>query len=69
MASILQFFQRGLQKTKTSLVRFSGFVRERREKWTAETYEQLEAALIGTTSDMRSPTAWCRKSATGMNAA
>ncbi|MGI6356433.1 MAG: signal recognition particle-docking protein FtsY [Lentisphaerae bacterium] len=49
MASILQFFQRGLQKTKTSLVRgFQGLFGKGGEKWTAETYEQLEAALIGT---------------------
>lgn len=49
MASILQFFQRGLQKTKTTLFRgFQGLFGKSGEKWTAATYEQLEAALIGT---------------------
>ncbi len=49
MASILQFFQRGLQKTKTTLFRgFQGLFGKGGEKWTAATYEQLEAALIGT---------------------
>ncbi len=49
MASILQFFQRGLQKTKTTLFRgLQGLFGKGGETWTAETYEQLEAALIGT---------------------
>jgi fused signal recognition particle receptor len=49
MASLLQFFQRGLQKTKTSLLRnLQGILGRDTGVWTAETYERLEAALIAT---------------------
>jgi fused signal recognition particle receptor len=48
MKSIFSIFQRGLRKTKTSLVRriqgiFSGV-----EQWDDECYDELEAALIST---------------------
>ena len=49
MASILDFFKRGLQKTKTSLFRrIQGIFGGGDGKWSEETYEDLEAALIGT---------------------
>ncbi len=49
MASILDFFKRGLQKTKTSLFRrIQSIFGSNEGKWSEETYEDLEAALIGT---------------------
>ena len=49
MPSLFQFFQRGLQKTKTSLLRsLQGILGTQTGAWTAETYERLEAALIAT---------------------
>ena len=49
MGSILEFFKRGLQKTKTSLFRrIQGIFGGNVGKWNEETYEDLEAALIGT---------------------
>lgn len=49
MASLFQFFQRGLQKTKTSLLRsLQGILGKQTGAWTDETYERLEAALIAT---------------------
>ena len=49
MASLLDFFKRGLQKTKTSLFRrIQGIFGGADGKWTEETYEELEAALIST---------------------
>jgi fused signal recognition particle receptor len=49
MASILDFFKRGLQKTKTSLFRrIQSIFGGNEGKWSEETYEDLEAALIGT---------------------
>lgn len=49
MASIFQFFQRGLQKTKTSLFRgLQNLFGGDETSWDEATYEQLEAALIGT---------------------
>lgn len=48
MASILEFFKRGLQKTKTSLLRRLGSLFGGSQAWTEETYEELEAALIST---------------------
>ncbi len=48
MASILEFFKRGLQKTKTTLLRRLGSLFGGKQAWTEETYEELEAALIGT---------------------
>ena len=49
MASLFQFFQRGLQKTKTSLLRsLQGILGKQTGAWTDEAYERLEAALIAT---------------------
>lgn len=49
MPALLHFFQRGLQKTKTSLLRsLQGLFGSQTGAWTAETYERLEAALIAT---------------------
>ena len=49
MASILDFFKRGLQKTKTSLFRrIQSIFGGKDGQWDDEVYEDLEAALIGT---------------------
>lgn len=48
MASVFEFFKRGLQKTTTSLVRKVKGIFGGETTWNAESYEALEAALIGT---------------------
>lgn len=48
MVSVLEYFKRGLQKTKTSLLRGIRGIFGGNGTWTEETYEDLEAALIGT---------------------
>lgn len=47
MRSIFQVFQRGLQRTRTSLVRRIQALFEDTEHWDEAAYERLEAALIG----------------------
>ena len=46
MKSIFSVFQRGLQKTATSLTRSIAGVFTGHEPWTAETYEKLNRSLI-----------------------
>ena len=48
MASIIDFFKRGLQKTKTSLMRRLGSLFGGEKAWDQDTYDELEAALIST---------------------
>ncbi len=48
MKSILEVFQRGLQRTRTSLVRRIKGVVSSASSWDEDVYEELEAALIST---------------------
>lgn len=48
MASIFRIFQHGLQRTKAGLMRRLQAIFSDTGAWNAETYEQLEAALIST---------------------
>jgi len=48
MKSIFRVFQHGLQRTKTGLLRRLQAIFSGTNRWDAETYEQLEAALIST---------------------
>ena len=48
MASIFDFFKRGLQKTKTSLMRRISGIFGGEKTWDKDTYDELEAALVST---------------------
>lgn len=48
MRSIFRVFQHGLQRTKAGLLRRLQAIFSDTRRWDAETYEQLEAALIST---------------------
>ena len=48
MASIFEFFKRGLQKTKTSLMRRISGIFGGEKAWDQDTYDELEAALVST---------------------
>ncbi len=48
MRSLFRVFQHGLQRTKTGLLRRLQAIFSDTRRWDAETYEQLEAALIST---------------------
>ena len=48
MASIFEFFKRGLQKTKTSLMRKISGIFGGEKAWDQDTYDELEAALVST---------------------
>ena len=48
MKSVFEVFRRGLQRTKTSLVRRIQTVFSGTEQWDEDSYEELEAALIST---------------------
>lgn len=48
MASIFDFFKRGLQKTKTSLMRRISGIFGGEKAWDQDTYDELEAALVST---------------------
>ncbi|HBC88270.1 MAG TPA: signal recognition particle-docking protein FtsY [Lentisphaeria bacterium] len=47
MKSIFSIFQKGLQKTATSISRSIGGILTGKEAWNESTYEKLKAALIG----------------------
>lgn len=47
MATLLDRFKKGLQRTTTSLVRNVQSIVTDKQEWTDETYDRLEAALIG----------------------